>query len=56
MHQHLHPHLVRLVRLARPRPVRPHRPAHVIDLDVRRKARLEAQQQDRQPPPLRPAA
>ncbi len=53
MHQHLHPHLVRLVR---PRPMRPHRPAHVIDLDARRKARLEAQRPDRQSPPPRDAA
>jgi hypothetical protein len=51
MHQHLYPHLVRLVR---PRPMRPHRPALVIDLEVRRKARLEAQRPERQPP--RPAA
>ena len=53
MHQHLHPHLVRLVR---PRPMRPHRPAHVIDLDARRKARLEAQRPDRQSPHPRDAA
>jgi hypothetical protein len=47
MHQHLHPHIVRLVR---PRPVRPQRPAKVIALDARRKARLEAQRSERQPP------
>jgi len=47
MHQHLHLHLVRLVR---PRPMRPHRPAQVIDLEARRKARREAARPERQPP------
>jgi hypothetical protein len=51
MHQHLHPHLVRLVR---PHPQRPQRPAKVIVLEARRKARLEAARPERQPP--RPAA
>ena len=47
MHQHLHPHIVRLLR---PRPARPQRPAKVIVLDARRKARLEATRPERQPP------
>jgi hypothetical protein len=44
MHRHLH-----VVRLVPPRPVRP-RPAKVIVLDVRRKARLEPTRPERQPP------
>jgi hypothetical protein len=47
MHQNLHPHLVRLVR---PRPQRTARPAKVIVLEARRKARLEATRYERQPP------
>ena len=47
MHQHLHLHIVRLVR---PRPVRSQRLAKVIVLDVRRRARLEAAPPERQPP------
>jgi hypothetical protein len=46
MHQHLHPHLV---RLPRPRP-RPQRPAKVIVLEARREARVEAARRERQPP------
>ena len=45
MHRHLH-----VVRLVPPRPVRAGRPAKVIVLDVRRKARLEAARPERQPP------
>lgn len=45
MHRHLH-----IVRLVPPRPVRPERPAKVIVLDARRKARLEAARPERQPP------
>jgi hypothetical protein len=45
MHRHLH-----IVRLVPPRPVRPERPAKVIVLEARRKARLEAARPDRQPP------
>lgn len=45
MHRHLH-----VVRLVPPRPVRPERPAKVIVLDVRRKARLESARPERQPP------
>jgi hypothetical protein len=51
MHPNLHPHLVRLVR---PRPMRRQRPAKVIVLEARRKARLEAARSERQP--SRPAA
>ena len=46
----MHLHLVRVA--ARPKPVP--RPAKVVQLDVRRKARLEAARPERQPP--RPAA
>jgi hypothetical protein len=45
MHRHLH-----IVRLVPPRPVRAERPAKVIVLEVRRKARLEAARPERQPP------
>ena len=45
MHRHLH-----VVRLVPPRPVRAGRPAKVIVLDVRRKARLESARPERQPP------
>ena len=45
MHRHLH-----IGRLVPPRPVRAERPARVIVLDVRRKARLEAARPERQPP------
>ena len=45
----MHLHLVRVVR--RPEPVRP---AKVVCLEARRKARLEKQRPQRQPP--RPAA
>jgi len=45
-------HLVRVTA----RPKRPLRPAKVIVLETRRKARLEAMRSERQPPPLRPAA
>jgi hypothetical protein len=45
MHRHLH-----VVRLVPPRPVRPERPAKVIVLDVRRKARLDRARPERQPP------
>ena len=45
-------HLVRVTA----RPKRPPRPAKVIVLEARRKARLEATRPERQPPPLRPAA
>ena len=47
MHKHRHLHVVRLVP---PRPVRAGRPAKVIVLDVRRKARLESARPERQPP------
>ena len=47
----MHLHLVRVSA----RPKRP-RPAKVIVLETRRKARLEATRPERQPPPLRPAA
>ena len=47
MHKHRHLHIVRLVP---PRPVRAGRPAKVIVLDVRRKARLESARPERQPP------
>jgi hypothetical protein len=47
MHQHLHPHLI---RLQRPRPVPAQRPAKVIVLEARREARLEAERPERQPP------
>jgi hypothetical protein len=47
MHQHLHPHVIRLVR---PRPVRQQRPAKVIVLEARRKARQEATCIERHPP------
>jgi hypothetical protein len=50
MHQHLHAHIV---RLPRPRPTEAQRPAKVIALEARRKARLDARH-ERQPP--RPAA
>ena len=46
----MHLHLVRVA--ARPKPVP--RPAKVVQLEVRRLARLEAAQPERQPP--RPAA
>jgi hypothetical protein len=45
MHRHLH-----IVRLVPPRPVRADRAAKVIVLEARRKARLEAQRPERQPP------
>jgi hypothetical protein len=46
----MHLHLVRVA--ARPKPVP--RPAKVVQLEVRRKARLDAVRPERQPP--RPAA
>jgi hypothetical protein len=46
----MHLHVVRVAA----RPKRPLRPAKVVLLDVRRKARLEAERPERQPP--RPAA
>jgi hypothetical protein len=46
----MHLHLVRVA--ARPKPVS--RPANVVQLEVRRKARLESARPKRQPP--RPAA
>jgi hypothetical protein len=46
----MHLHLVRVA--ARPKP--PSRPAKVVVLETRRKARLEATRPERQPP--RPAA
>ena len=46
----MHLHLVRVA--ARPKPVP--RPAKVVQLEVRRKARLDAARAERQPP--RPAA
>ena len=49
---HQHPHLARATAPTK----RPQRPAKVIVLDARRKARLEATRPERQPPPLRPAA
>jgi hypothetical protein len=51
MHQHLHPHLIRLVR---PQPKRPLRPAKVIVLETRRELRRETARPER--PPTRPAA
>jgi len=48
----MHLHLVRVTA----RPKQPQRPAKVIVLETRRKARLEARRPERQPPPLRPAA
>ena len=48
MHRHLH-----LVRIAA-RAERPLRPAKVVQLEARRKARLQAVRPERQPP--RPAA
>jgi hypothetical protein len=47
MHQHLHPHVIRLVR---PRPAQTQRPAKVIVLETRRKARLQKMRTERQPP------
>ena len=47
MHQHLQPHVI---RLPRPRPMRAQRPAKVIVLETRRKARIEAARPERQPP------
>jgi hypothetical protein len=46
----MHLHLVRVAA----RPKEPLRPAKVVMLEARRKARLEAQRPERQPP--RPAA
>ena len=46
----MHLHLVRIVA----RPQRPLRPAKVVVLETRRKARLDAMRPERQPP--RPAA
>jgi len=46
----MHLHVVRVAA----RPKQPLRPAKVVVLDVRRKARLEASRPERQPP--RPAA
>jgi hypothetical protein len=46
----MHLHVVRVAA----RPMKPPRPAKVVLLEVRRKARLEAERPERQPP--RPAA